>query len=589
MKKMTKKIFTGMMALIMCIGTVGCGGSANSGSSNDNSVDINQQLGVTNPYELKVFNFGGGYGREWLDSLITRYKRERAGKEFVVNGVTYDGVDFKVDSEKTMMSTIVTNGVPYDVVFQEQVLYNKFVKQGDVFAPMTEVLTTENPYEPGTTLEEKLTEEQKAFYKIDTNNDGEGDTYYGIPHYAGYVGIIYNKHMFETNGWYFAKDYDKADLENALNFCFTKDLNGRTAGPDGKTGTDDDGLPTTYEEFYALCEYISINNNPLSWAGKYRDEYLNWFITALVANNEGLEQMQLNYSYAGEAKNLVSADASGVVTPLPATQINGAENGYELAKQAGKYYAFSFMEKIAKEGWFSEGSIGDTYEQTNAQRDFVRGTSNEKDRAAMLIDGVWWEMEANAYFDEIQQTLGRNDKDRHGWMPLPCVTEEQAQARATALQNGGNGYTLMDTHNSLAFLGKNIDAETKKIAIDFLQFAYTDESLVEFSKITDTTKAVQYKMNDADKAQMSAFGRSIVAMQEASDLVYGFSKTPFYQLNEETFTDYKNMYASRYTATATPVKVAFDEFRKGKTAKEYFDGLYTYQKGLWDSGAIVKN
>ena len=191
------------------------------------------------------------------------------------------------------------------------------------------------------------------------------------------------------------------------------------------------------------------------------------------------------------------------------------------------------------------------------------------------------------HYDTLKKALCAK---KHVYCEKPlCVTEEQAQARAIKLQNGENGYTLMDTHNSLAFLGKNIDAETKKIAIDFLQFAYTDESLVEFSKITDTTKAVQYKMSDADKAQMSAFGRSIVAMQETSDLVYGFSKTPFYQLNEETFTDYKNMYASRYTANSTPVKVAFDEFRKGKTAKEYFDGLYTYQKVLWDSGAIVKN
>ena len=128
MKKTIKNMFIGTMALVMCFGAVGCGGTSSGESSNSGSGDINQQLGVTNPYELKVFNFGGGYGREWLDALITRYKKERAGKEFVVNGVTYDGVDFKVDSEKTMMSMIVTNGVPYDIVFQEQVLYNKFVR-----------------------------------------------------------------------------------------------------------------------------------------------------------------------------------------------------------------------------------------------------------------------------------------------------------------------------------------------------------------------------------------------------------------------------------------------------------------------------
>ena len=146
----------------------------------------------------------------------------------------------------------------------------------------------------------------------------------------------------------------------------------------------------------------------------------------------------------------------------------------------------------------------------------------------------------------------------------------------------------MDTHNTLAFLSHKISAGAKEIAIDFLQFAYTDESLAEFSKITDTTKALKYTMSDADKAQMSGFGRSLVSMKERSDLVYGFSNQAFYQLNEETFTDYKNMYSSRYTEDSTDEKIAFDEFRKGVSAKNYFDGLYFYQKNLWNSGGLVK-
>ena len=586
MKKTMKRVLFGTMAAMMCLSTVACGGDFGDESSSSSTPNSSENLGVTvsNPYKLSLFNFGGGYGREWLDSLIMRYKKERAGKEFVIDGVTYDGVEFDVTSEKTMMVTLATTDQHYDIVFQEQVAYNKYVDQGNIFAPMTEVLTKENPYEPGTTLEDKLTDEQKAFYKMDTDGDGAGDTYYGIPHYAGYVGIIYNKNMFETKGWYFANGYAKEDLEDGS--CFTSDLSNRTAGPDGKAGTEDDGLPTTYEEFYALCSYISYTNQPVSWAGKYREEYLNWFITALTANYEGLEQMSLNYNYEGQAKNLISVADDGTVTKLDELAINGAENGYELTKQAGKYYALSFLEKIANEGWYSAGSFIDTYEQTYAQRDFVRGTSNDSERAAMLIDGVWWEMEADNYFDEIQQLLGRNDKDRYGWMPLPCATEEQAQARANALQNGGAGYTLMDTHNSLCFLGKEISEGAKNIAIDFIQFAYTDASLAEFSQITDTTKAVKYTMNAEQKAKMSGFGRSLVEMKEKSNLVYGFSKTSFYKNNEETFTDYKRLYSSRIDGSIA--KVAFDQFVKGVSAKTYFDGMYIYQQGQWNSGSIVK-
>ena len=579
MKNLFKRLLVITMALLTCVSAFSCKKKQNSDDPNAN---------VKNPYTFTLFNFGGGYGREWLDTLITRYKKERAGKEFVVDGVTYDGVDFDVDSEKTTMASMVSNKVSYDIWFQEQVFYNEYVRNGNVFEPITEALTTPNPYEDGVTLERKLTAQQKDFYKVDTNGDGTGDTYYGIPHYAGYVGIVYNKNLFETNGWYFRKNYDKSELETALDFCFTKDLTDRTPGPDGKANTDDDGLPTTYEEFFALCQKISSTNVPLSWAGKYRQEYLNWFITALTANYEGLEQMSLNYSFSGTAKNLISVSDSGVVTQLDDVQINGAQNGYELSKQAGKYYALSFLEKIADEGWHSEGAYSNTYEQTYAQSDFVKGTQDSSARPAMLIDGVWWEMEADGYFDEIQQGLGRNDKDRYGWMPLPCATEEQATTRANAIQNGGKGYTMMDTHNSLCFLGKGLSADAKKIAIDFIQFAYTDVSLAEFSTITDTTKAVTYSMDDTQKAKMSAFGRSVMDMQEKADIVYGFSNKTFYQLNESNFSDYKEMYNSSYTENSTTQKIAFDQFKEGISTKKYFDGLYIYNKQLWNSAAIVK-
>lgn len=584
MKKKLGKVLVSLLAATMCFSAVGCNfgggngggnsGNGGNGGNNESSVeDVNVSLGVKNPYKVKLFNFGAGYGREWLDTLITRYKKVRAGKEFTVDGVTYDGVDFTVTSDKTtMMSTLVDSNVPYDIVFHEQILYSKWAE--NYFSPITEVLTTANQYDNGKTIESKLSDEQKAYYKI----NGE---YYGIPHYAGYVGISYNKAMFEENGWYFKADY--TDKEFSSGNCFTKEKSKRSAGPDGVKGTDDDGLPTTYDEFFALCDVISDSDtDPISWTGKHRQEYLNWFITALTANYEGLDQMSLNYSYNGTATNLISVDANGNITKLDDVTINGKTNGEELTKQAGKYYALSFLEKIADEEWHTDTSYDDTTEQTTTQRDFV-----VSDASAMMVDGCWWEMESATYFDELQQVGGQDFKDDFAWMPLPCATKEEAAARATKMKNGGNGYTLVDTHNSLAFLSKNISAGAKEIAVDFLQFAYTDESLSEFSKITDTTKALQYTMSDADKAEMSAYGQSLVAIKEKSDIVYGFSTTAFYKTNLETlFKDYKNAYDCQYTTNSTAVSIAFDQFKQGKSAKEYFDGMYTKRCMQWSDGTI---
>ncbi|MBQ9713724.1 MAG: hypothetical protein IJV83_00190 [Clostridia bacterium] len=614
MKKTMKKWLTGVLAMVMAFGMVACGGNDASSSSAKNSSSesvggeessssesvgseessSSESVGgeessssseedgdvveAKNPYKLTMYSFSGGYGRAWLDSLVSRYKKVRAGKEFVVDGVTYDGVEFDITAAKSVMSSMAAAGDTYDIWFQEQVFYNQLVKKG-MFADMTEVMTSDNPYEPGVTLESKLTAEQVDYYK----RDGK---YYGIPHYAGYVGISYNKYMFDANNWYFWDEYDKADLEGNPDNCFVMyPEDKKTAGPDGIYGNEDDGLPTTYAEFYALCEVIKNTNKPISWAGKYRQEYINWFLTALSANNMGLEQMALNYSFDGTAEDLIVFNEDGSIKTdengnivTEKLVIDGTVNGYELGRQAGKYYALDFMSTILENGWCI-GGTDTTYEQTTAQTDFVKGVTPATNNAAMLIDGCWWEMEAAKSFADMEASKKENYKNRYGWMPLPCVDEAAAQARAAEMQKGNKGFTLTDTHNSLCFIGAGVSDAEYEIAKDFIQFAYTNESLADFSIITDTTKAVQYTMTDAQKAKMSAYGRSLMTMQEKSDIVYTFSKNEFYQLNESSFSEYKKAFSSQIGDATYDVVV--DELNKGVSTETYFKGFYAQQKYKW--------
>jgi hypothetical protein len=80
---------------------------------------------------------------------------------------------------------------------------------------------------------------------------------------------------------------------------------------------------------------------------------------------------------------------------------------------------------------------------------------------------------------------------------------------------------------------------------------------------------------------MSAYGRSLMDMQEKADIVYTFSKNTFYQENEATFSQYKTNYSSKYSEKDYSVNIAVDEFRKGNSAEQYFTGLYLYQQDLW--------
>ena len=568
-----KKLLLGALSLIMALGcTVACGGNNNGGTSDGGSAS-EKPSGVTNPYALKVFNFNGGYGSEWLSTLEKRYEAEKAGKTITIDGKTYDGIDVQIDAVKKVMKEMAGtyNFATNHVYFHEDVWYTTYLRNGNTFADMTEALTTDNPYEPGTTLESKLSAEQKAYFNVDGK-------YYGIPHYAGYVGVNYDIDLFEEKGYYLKDGYSYNGDTATLAACFTNVAAEKTAGPDGKKGTDDDGLPTTYDEFFMLCGWITQNGDtPITWDNGNRQKYLNWFISSLAASYEGLEQTNLNYTFSGMAKNLVSVANDGTVTKLPETEIS-SENGYELAKQAGKYYGLTFIEQLAKNDWYYSPA-GLT--NTDAQDKFIQGIGETY--VAMLMDGVWWENEADSTFtsEELAGMPSRKDRN-YGFMPLPAATNEKASERANALNAGKNGYTLLDTHNSLCFIGKGLSEDARKLAIDFIQFAYTDNSLAEFSVTTDTTKALKYTMSDADKAKMSAYGRSIINMQERADVVYSFSREKFYQDNEASLADYDA--AFRAEVDGNTVSVPLDSFVGGKSVKTYFDGLYTYRKNtLWNS------
>ena len=606
-----KKLLVSAMALMMAFSTVACGG----GGGNPGSTSSSQGGGVSsetsstpaeessseiggnssssesgdsgyvpqNPYTLNLYNFTGGFGADWLYDLENRYKEERAGDTIVVNGKTYDGITFNNTEAKTTLENMIDKGETYDIWFQEQVYYNQFIGK-NVMKDMTDVLTSENPYEPGKTLLGKLSAEQQDYY----NRDGK---YYGVPHYAGYVGIVYNKKMFDDYKAYFYKGYDKELLTTAPGECMVISLTEpRTAGPDGIEGTIDDGLPTTYEEFYALCTILAETNKPISWSGKHRHGYLGWFLQSLSGSNEALDQAVLNYSFDGTLNSLIAVeeDALGTVTitDLPDVEIN-AENvkadGWKVAQQRGKYYALDFLETIVDYEWYTKNSFIDTDEQTAAQINFVEGKAEDPtERAAMLIDGSWWEMEAKSSFLALEQGGVANPKDNFGWFPLPAIDEAGAAARAAALTDDDattKGYNLTDVMNSLCFIGAQVSDDVYAIAKDFIQFAYTDESLAQFSIITDTTKAVQYTMTDAQKGQMSAYGRSLLDMQEKANIVAAFSKNEFFQKNEQKLVDYKTLFDAKLNGKISQIPV--NECKRDTSATTYFNGLIEAYKDKW--------
>ena len=558
-----KKTLLFILSFIVAIGTLcGCG-NGNNGNSSNKSDD--------KKFELTVWNFDGGFGTEWLYSAGKRYEEVRKNDSIMVDGKEYIGIKVTPTPEKREIKNYITD-LKEDVIFAEGVSYLSYVRDG-YLADITEMVKGSNKYETDKTnyptVLSRFYDKQNSYFEVNGK-------YYGVPHYAGFVGVTYNMDIFDATNAYFCKNYkNETNLEDK--FIATADA-AKSAGPDGKENTDDDGLPTTYQEFFWLCEYLkgsTYNGSaiaPITFSSDECEHYLNQFMDSLTANYEGFDSMNMYYSFSGTANGLHPVSDDNSVT----ADINSS-NGYQLQRLEGKYQALSFVETMAKK---SAEYVSTRTAFNNAQDYFIKGESNaQKPYSAMIREGTWWENEADETFKSTR--VQRKDR-RYGFMPLPCATDELAQERAeNYADEDKNCYTLIDALNSVGFVNNKISNDRKVIAMDFLQFCNTSESLSEFTTITDTTKALKYTLTAQDLAKVSTFGKSIIDMQNRADVVNQYDSNDFFRLNESTFISWQGKYTSMIDGK--PQKNAFDQLKK-VNAQTYLDGMFKY----WKEEAWIK-
>ncbi len=524
--------------------------------------------------QLYVHNYNGGFGSDWLFAAKERFEEFYKNTSFEEGKM---GVQVMVTPQKTQMPALSSQvlGGGQDIYINEYCYYYELKAQG-LLADITDAVTgTLSEYGEDSSIFDKLTDEQKAYYGV---QESDGKThYYGVPHYEAFTGIMYNVDLFEDNGYYFAATPTGTQLyDYFISATNTKKAN----GPDGKEGTPDDGLPATYEQFFMLCDYIASDDNiPCIWTGANYQDYLNNLIQALSADYSGLEQTMLNYTLNGSATSLATVDGNGIKLDEASTVIT-EENAYELARQAGKYYALSFVERLIDNKKYYGGedtNVFDTvYMMTDAQNDFLfAGHDGVTKNTAMLIEGDWWEMEASNTFQQMVDRMGENyskDNRKFALMSFPKATEAQV----------GKGSTLFDTMYSMMFVSADIADWKIPLAVKFIQFCNTNESLVEYTQITNTTKALKYTMTDEEKAELSHFGKSVMNLKENSDIVYPYSTTPTYVNNQTFFSTHQHFNTSidGLGNRSWPASTFKDE---NVSALDYFAGMAPYYKKQWDS------
>lgn len=555
-----------MIAAGSCLSAAACGPKRMPG---EEAVDPNRT-------QIYVYNFYGGYGSDWLSALKTRFEEAHKNDTNWEEGKT--GVQViirnKKDAVMGISSQILAN--TEEVYFTEYAYYYTLLGEG-VLGDISEAVTAPlSEFGETRSIADKLSEEQRSYFGV---QEESGTHYYGLPHYAGYSGLIYNIDLFEEEGYYFAK----TPSDNTRDGRFVDQYNTeRSAGPDGVEGTFDDGLPATYEEFFTLCDYIADGGAiPVTWNGEDYWHYLNNLVQALQADYEGLDQTMLNYTLNGDATTL--ATVSGDTVSLDASTAINESNAYELARQAGKYYGLSFIEQLIKEERYHNSlAFNTTFSFLNAQEDFLYGGNDGQTKpSAMLCDGVWWEMEAEETFEAMVAQRGEaysKENRRFGFMPLPKATAEEVEQAAQAAEAGNAPYTLYDGIYSMCFMKANVAEWKKPLILDFIRFAHSDQSLVEFTTVTNTLKAFNYTIEGEDFDKLTPFGQSLVRLSEASDVVYPFSTNETYIQNQAFFGTHEQFRSNAGKGYQYAALAMHDD---KVTAAQYFAGMADYYSSNW--------
>lgn len=515
---------------------------------------------------LNIYNYGGGFGSAWLDSLEKRFETEFEEYSFEEGKV---GVDVRYDDPKTngMDEVAATQGSGTDIYFCQEINYYDAAVQTKAFLDITDVVTQPlTEFDESKSIKDKFTESQDAYLNIDGK-------YYGIPHYLSNMGITYDVDFFEQNKLYFSKNggFVSSGTDKSL----------RAAGPDGDITTDyDNGLPATYDEFMTLCQKIkTINDSIPVYMKGASDGYLHQFLCSLYADYEGVEQMLLNFNFNGTAKDLVknyTVDSYGKVTDIEfeqSTAITNAE-GYKLFNQAGRLYALSFLQRLKSGGYIVFGDEG----HVEAQYTFLESGITNTKRAAMFIDGNYWIEEAKTtnIFELLVDELGASaslSNRRLAYMPLP---------NADASKAGKN--SMFDLLYSMSFINSSIPSNKIECAKTFLRYANTDESLIDYTVITGTTKALKYDIGDAYD-DMSFYGKSVWDYVKNSDVIYPYSQNTMYLANQSAFMMFwPRMWTCKINGNTVDGIASKIADTGALTAKQAFDGLKdNYTQSYWQT------
>lgn len=546
---MKKRIVVLLTCLATAVASFGCGARS--------TVELDESKTT-----LTVGNWNGGVGYEWLEAAIDKFEEKYADTSFEEGkkGVqVVIGSNNKTSMEgETLKDMILQEDVKDEVFFTEGVFYHQWVNKElmlDITEYVEESLTD---FDEEKSIADKMDPELLEALKVDGK-------IYALPFWQGCYCMVYNATLFDENGWYISADGGYTNASGKLG-----------AGPDGQAGTYDDGMPATYEEFFALLSKIKQDNcTPFQMPGAHQD-YFAWFISEMAADAMGSEQTKLNYNFNGTANLIKPGTLNYDTMEFETEEVEiTPNNAYDLARQPGLAYAVDFAQDLLQNTTYYDmnKSLSGSFKLVQSQLEFVRNpTISSAKNVAIMLDGSWWENEATAAFKETYGTdATKHDADmEYKVMSFPKATADKV----------GEESVMVNVLDCYGFIKSNIAPEKIEVATKFLQFVHTDALMAEFTEMTSLRKPYNYEI---DEEALTPFAKSMFETVDASTIVYPMNDNDLYCYSPTDFRLVKlvtSKYSPELGATdgIADVLTQKTNSKYSYSAQNYLEGILEYRQ-----------
>lgn len=508
--------------------------------------------------QLYVGNFNGGFGDGWLKEARTLFEEEQKDQVYEPGK---KGVQIMIDNGKDEFGDALLEGIRTsreDVFVLDGLKYYDFVNAGHLL-DITDVVTAGGD----DSLENKMNPSLRDYYKTSAGK------FFALPFYESFLHMIYDVDLFdEYNLWFNAAgtDFVKSKTEPRL------------PGQSGVPGAWDEGLPYTYSQFFKLLEEMRLQNIVgMTWTGQYASTYMPRLPDSFWADYQGPEQFAANYSLNGSIKTL--KDYSFTEAPvgefsLPSglyqTETVNKTNAQAITPMsAGKYFALKLSHDIVSgRKYVKQDKVASPLESHLMAQGTFLGSRYDGHPIAMLVEGGWWYNEADVVMREMARDYGEEYSSmsrRFGLMPIPKADDGSSAPGRTFAPSMNPSSIIISKYTAKADLAKA-----------FLKFIHTEESLRRFNVTTKVPRPFDYELTEGDLASMPYYAKNILAARKEYNL-------QFIVPRDSSLQQYNDFLAGSWKLTSrfdsadhgSPIMDFFS--RQDYTAKQYFQGLKTYQ------------